>query len=57
MLHGSAPSATARDVAMHDGAFAIAENDFAEITITDDSGNVVTVSGFLKSGNHLARGG
>ena len=33
------------------------KNDFAEITITDDSGNVVTVSGLLKNGNHLARGG
>jgi hypothetical protein len=33
------------------------KNDFSEITITDESGNVVTVSGVLKNGNHLARGG
>jgi hypothetical protein len=32
------------------------KNDFAEITITDASGNVVTVSGLLKRGNHEAHG-
>jgi hypothetical protein len=33
------------------------KKDFTEITITDESGNVITVSGLLRSGNHLAKGG